>query len=70
MAADRVTPDFAVEMYYLRFNPGQKWVWLRKQTPSELTVFVNYDSRNDAESASGWRSEWMMPFLLGVLACC
>ncbi|KAJ5701176.1 hypothetical protein N7488_008724 [Penicillium malachiteum] len=44
IATDRVTPDFAVEMYYVLFNPDQRWYWLRNQTTSELLLFVNYDS--------------------------
>ncbi|KAF1997812.1 hypothetical protein P154DRAFT_440424, partial [Amniculicola lignicola CBS 123094] len=44
IAVDRVTPDFTVEMYYRRFNPEQKWHWLRKQATDELTAFVNYDT--------------------------
>ncbi|KAK4460362.1 hypothetical protein QBC42DRAFT_181025 [Cladorrhinum samala] len=44
VAADRVTPDFAVELYYLKHNPNQKWYWLPRQAPDELLVFVNYDS--------------------------
>ncbi|KXG48433.1 uncharacterized protein PGRI_023030 [Penicillium griseofulvum] len=54
MATDRVTPDFAVEMYYVQFNPDQRWYWLRNQTTSELLLFVNYDSMCKTEG-----SKWM-----------
>ncbi|KAG7287564.1 hypothetical protein NEMBOFW57_007076 [Staphylotrichum longicolle] len=37
VAADRVTPNFAVELYYLRYNPKQTWYWVPDQTPDELT---------------------------------
>jgi hypothetical protein len=45
IAADRVTPDFAVELYYLKHNKNQRWYWISEQMPNELTVFVNYDSK-------------------------
>lgn len=61
IATDRVTPDFAVEMYYVRFNSNQKWFWLRKQTTSELTVFVNYDSQCRIDGPNEWRSEFFQP---------
>ncbi|KAJ6019883.1 hypothetical protein N7499_002970 [Penicillium canescens] len=44
LAADRVTPDFALEVYYVKYNPNQKWFWLPNQTTDEFLVFVNYDS--------------------------
>ncbi|CAK7234330.1 hypothetical protein SCUCBS95973_008899 [Sporothrix curviconia] len=47
LATDRVTPDFAVEMYHLIYNPAQKWYWLPHQTPDELLLFVNYDSHSE-----------------------
>ncbi len=57
LAADRVTPDFAVELYYLKHNPNQKWYWLANQAPDELTVFVNYDSKCTMNGLR-WMSEW------------
>ncbi|RWA10866.1 hypothetical protein EKO27_g4236 [Xylaria grammica] len=54
VAADRVTPDFAVELYYLKYNANQRWYWLRHQSPDELMVFVNYDSRCRMDT-----SHWM-----------
>lgn len=56
LAADRVTPDFAVKLYYLKYNVAQKWYWLRHHTPDELLVFVNFDSDNRLEGPK-WLSE-------------
>ena len=57
LAADRVTPAFAVEVYYLKHNPAQEWYWLRQQTPGELMVFVNYDSACNTDK-SPWMSKY------------
>ncbi|KAI1159892.1 hypothetical protein F5B18DRAFT_664214 [Nemania serpens] len=45
VVADRVTPNFRVELYYLQHNPNQKWYWISRQSPDELWLFTNYDSR-------------------------
>jgi hypothetical protein len=61
VAADRVTPDFRVQLYYLRHNPSQKWRWISKQAPNELWAFVNYDSRCRLEEKSTWKSKTAPP---------
>ncbi|QPC80179.1 hypothetical protein HYE68_010931 [Fusarium pseudograminearum] len=55
LAADRVTPDFAVELYYLKHNANQKWYWLSNQTLDEIILFVNYDSNCRLEG-SDWKT--------------
>ncbi|KAF5236254.1 hypothetical protein FAUST_6602 [Fusarium austroamericanum] len=55
LSADRVTPDFAVELYYLKHNANQKWYWLSNQTLDEITLFVNYDSNCRLEG-SDWKT--------------
>ncbi|PVH87327.1 hypothetical protein DL98DRAFT_526039 [Cadophora sp. DSE1049] len=32
------------EIYNIRWNPKQRWYWIRDQTPEEATLFVNWDS--------------------------
>ncbi|KAN0114721.1 hypothetical protein V8E51_004265 [Hyaloscypha variabilis] len=43
--ADRVIPQGAGEVYYLTYNPQHKWFWLENQNPSELLIFIMYDTR-------------------------
>jgi len=44
VAADRVIPEYAGEIYYLKYNPDHRWYWLSKQTPDEVFMFTSYDS--------------------------
>lgn len=34
----------AREIYNLRYNPKQKWYWVRDQVPDEASLFVSWDS--------------------------
>ncbi|KAL8421267.1 hypothetical protein RB596_002165 [Gaeumannomyces avenae] len=43
IAADRVIPERAGEVYYVHHNPDQRWCWLSKQTPEEPAIFLMYD---------------------------
>lgn len=44
IAADRVSEQYAGEVYYLRYNQGQQWHWFSNQTPDEIALFLSYDS--------------------------
>lgn len=44
IAADRVSEQYAGEVYYLRYNPGQKWYWFEKHDPDEAAMFLSFDS--------------------------
>lgn len=44
IAADRVLPDRAGEVYYLHYNPEQQWYWLENQTNAEPFIFLMYDT--------------------------
>jgi len=41
---DRISPASLGTIYNLKFSPNQKWYWLPEQRPTELAVFVCYDS--------------------------
>lgn len=44
VAADRVAPEYAGEIYYVMSNPKQRWYWLSHQKPEEVAVFLSFDS--------------------------
>lgn len=44
VAADRVAPEYAGEIYYVMSNPKQRWYWLSHQEPEEVAVFLSFDS--------------------------
>jgi hypothetical protein len=46
---DRVTEEWAGEIYFLEYNPAHEWRWLSKQTHSETCAFVIFDSRTDSK---------------------
>lgn len=41
---DRISPTSVGAIYNLKFNPQQSWFWLPAQKPTELAVFLSYDS--------------------------
>lgn len=51
VAADRVSPEYVGEIYYLRHRDGQRWYWLSGQEPSEALFFTSYDSDLDFNRA-------------------
>ncbi|KAK2783761.1 hypothetical protein FQN52_009505 [Onygenales sp. PD_12] len=44
--ADRVYPHLVGEIFYAKFNPGQRWYWTPRQETDEIYVFVNYRAGN------------------------
>lgn len=50
VAADRVLPEYAGEIYYLRYSESHEWYWLSSQSPKEATMFISYDSEADDQS--------------------
>lgn len=50
VAADRVLPEYAGEIYYLKYSESHEWYWLSSQFPKEATIFTSYDSEADDQS--------------------
>ncbi|KIV88452.1 hypothetical protein PV10_08135 [Exophiala mesophila] len=48
--ADRVIPSNEGEVYYLKYNPDQKWYWLDSMTMDELFIFIMYDSEKGPQA--------------------
>ncbi|KAK7398522.1 hypothetical protein QQX98_012098 [Neonectria punicea] len=44
--ADRVSPEYAGEIYYVRPSKQQSWYWLSDMTPGDVTIFLSFDSAN------------------------
>lgn len=36
--------------YYVRYDPGQRWYFLDRQTPDEALVFKHFDSKPGIEA--------------------
>ncbi len=45
ITADRILPSQSWSLYFLKHNPNQKWHWISKQTPDELTLLMTFDSK-------------------------
>lgn len=43
-ASDLIYPDRIGETYNIRYNPSQKWYFLKNQTPSEVVLLKCYES--------------------------
>jgi len=43
--ADRIFPNDYYTLYFLKHNPNQRWHWVSKQTPAEIMLLLNYDSK-------------------------
>ncbi|KAK0654912.1 hypothetical protein B0T16DRAFT_395852 [Cercophora newfieldiana] len=43
-------PDKKGEIYHVYHNPNQRWYWYPMQTPSDLFVFLNYDSESGSDA--------------------
>uniref|UniRef100_A0A0B7K093 Uncharacterized protein n=1 Tax=Bionectria ochroleuca TaxID=29856 RepID=A0A0B7K093_BIOOC len=41
---DRVSPQYAGEIYYVRPSEKQHWYWLSNMVPEEVAIFVSFDS--------------------------
>ncbi|KAH8892739.1 hypothetical protein GQ53DRAFT_860833 [Thozetella sp. PMI_491] len=44
VAVDKVYPNAALEMYYLKHSSEQQWYWISQQKKDELLMMVMYDS--------------------------
>lgn len=47
---DRVYPVFVGEVYMIKHNPDQRWHWVSKQSPEEVTVMLMYDTHSDGKA--------------------
>jgi hypothetical protein len=47
LPSDLKYPDWTGETYSIAFNPGHRWYWYPRQTPSEATLLKIYDSAID-----------------------
>ncbi|RPD65551.1 hypothetical protein L226DRAFT_479784 [Lentinus tigrinus ALCF2SS1-7] len=45
-------PDHDGETYSVKFNPGNKWKYLRGMSPEELVLIKCYDSKDDGVTAN------------------
>ncbi|KAK0624007.1 hypothetical protein B0T14DRAFT_517387 [Immersiella caudata] len=45
---DRIFPNNEYTLYLVKHSQKQRWHWLSKQTPSELTLMMMYDSKPGA----------------------
>ena len=45
VAVDRVFPDQETQGYYLRYNSRQRFYWISHQTPEELLLMTQYDTK-------------------------
>ncbi|KAI1079848.1 hypothetical protein F5B20DRAFT_590399 [Whalleya microplaca] len=52
IASDRVSEQYVGEVFYVRYNPKQKWYWFRHQHPDEMAVFLSYDSKPQGPRSS------------------
>jgi len=50
IACDRVIPTRAGEVYYLRYNPQQRWYFQDCMTPQDLLVMMMYDSADGTQA--------------------
>ncbi|KAF2191373.1 hypothetical protein K469DRAFT_746720 [Zopfia rhizophila CBS 207.26] len=46
VAVDRVGSSYLGEVYYVRYNANQRWYWLSGMGPSEIALFVSFDSES------------------------
>jgi hypothetical protein len=44
IAVDRVSPEYAGQVYYLQYHPEQKWYWLSGQGSDEVCLLLSFDS--------------------------
>ncbi|KAL4874865.1 hypothetical protein BJY04DRAFT_224563 [Aspergillus karnatakaensis] len=58
--ADRASREYAGEIYYLQYDPSQKWYWISGQSPEEMLVFVNYDSEAVEHGGEGGSVPYMV----------
>ncbi|OBS19721.1 hypothetical protein FPOA_11445 [Fusarium poae] len=47
--ADRASREYVGEIYYAHYNPMQKWYWISDQSPEEVLLFKNFDSKPRGE---------------------
>ncbi len=71
IAADRIIPTRVGELYYVKYNPNQRWYWLEKMKPSEPFVMAMYDSHGgDDAKCQFWQIQYPLPLpRLTVLVC-
>jgi hypothetical protein len=50
VAAERRAEDRIGEIYMLRFDPGQRWIYFPAMTPDEALLIKTYDSREDGRA--------------------
>jgi hypothetical protein len=50
---DQVGPQYSGETCYIRYNPDQRWYWLRNQTCDEVAIFTCFDSHSSTPYSRG-----------------
>jgi hypothetical protein len=71
IAADRIIPTRVGELYYVRYNPNQRWYWLERMSPSEPFVMAMYDSHGGEDAKCQFQQIqcplWLLR--LNILVC-
>ena len=62
LAVSRPSQDYVGEVYYLKFNPNQRFYYINGQTPEEMALFLTYDS--SARSGTACKSPVAWIFLV------
>ena len=65
VSVDRVFPDTTFEMYFMKYNPHQRWHWLSKHSSSELMLMMTYDSH----AGDGAKCTFGVPLSLANAIC-
>ena len=58
---DKVLPDKVEQAFFIHHNKDQKWYYLSRQAPEEVTLFVSWRPEGDGDIAGG-----LAIFLLGI----
>ncbi|KAL2671551.1 hypothetical protein Neosp_014141 [[Neocosmospora] mangrovei] len=45
IAADRIYVSLRTQLYYLKYDPAQRWYWFSHQTPKETMLMLMYDTK-------------------------
>jgi hypothetical protein len=51
-ATDRIYVSLKTQVYFLKYNAGQRWCWFSNQTSNELMLMLMYDTKPREEHAN------------------
>ncbi len=61
VATDQVFPDRVGEIYYLAYNPWQRWYYAPDMTPDEVLLIKGWDSLDDGRARFTPHSAFALP---------